>query len=71
MIGTGRYSWIGLDGQLAHGSHWDDIPAEIDELVAFVPDAPPQPHAQEDHELMATFPERFNEAMGRCRRRAG
>lgn len=68
MAGEGRYSWVGLDGELRHGTHWDELPAEMETLVAFVPDAPEPPHTQEDHDLMATFDDRLKEAMSRCRR---
>ena len=68
MAGEGRYSWVDLEGNLQHGSHWDDLPAEMDRIVAFVPDAPPPPHTQEDHDLMATFDDRLQEVMARCRR---
>ena len=56
MAGEGRYSWVGLDGELRHGAHWNDLPAEMDRLVAFVPDMLPEPHTQADHDAMDQFP---------------
>ncbi len=68
MNGQGRYSWVDTEGRLRHGTHWDDLPAEMDRLVAFVPDYPEPPHTAEDHALMATFNGRLQEALSRCRR---
>ena len=68
MTGAGRYSWVGLDGELHHGRHWDDLPADMDRLVAFVPDYPEPPHTDEEHLAMATFTDKLQEAMQRCRR---
>ena len=67
-MGEGRYSWIDLEGVLRHGTHWDDLPAEMDRIVAFVPDAPAPPHTAAEHDAMATFNDRLQEAMRRCRR---
>lgn len=68
MAGEGRYSWVDLGGVQRHATHWDDLPVEMDRLVAFVPDVPPEPHTQADHDLLATFQDRLKEALGRCRR---
>ena len=67
-VGTGRYSWVGLDGRLHEATHWDDLPDRMDWLVAFVPDYPKPPHTEDDHALMATFDDRLHEALARCRR---
>ena len=67
MIGAGRYSWVTLDGELHHGAHWDDLPEEMDSLIAFVPNYPEPPHTEEDHAAMEKFNDRLHEAMGRCR----
>ena len=68
MIGDGRYIWIDLAGSLQTGTHWDDLPKEMDRIIAFIPFHPPEPHTQEDHDKMAMFNERFQETMKRCRR---
>ena len=68
MIGIGIYRWVTLDGVLEHGTHWDDLPERMDRIVAFVPDYPDPPHTQEDHDAMATFNDRLQEALKRCRR---
>ena len=65
---NGTYSWIDLDGRTRHGDHWDDIPAEIDRLVTFVPDSPPPPHSAEEHALMESYEAKLQEVLDRCRR---
>lgn len=68
MNGDGRYSWIDTGGALRHGTHWDDLPAEMDRLVAFVPHYPDPPHTPEEHAMIETFTTRLQEALARCRR---
>lgn len=67
-MGAGRYSWVDVNGVLRHGAHWDELPREMDRLVAFVPDHPEPPHTDADHAAMAAFGPRFEEALARCRR---
>lgn len=67
-MGEGRYSWIDLEGVLHHGTHWDDLPANMDRIVAFVPDHPAPPHTAAEHAAMATFAGKLEEVMHRCRR---
>lgn len=68
MSGQGTYIWIDVHGHQRHGRHWDDIPAEIDRLVCFVPDSPPPPHSAEEHFVMASYDAKLQEVLGRCRR---
>ena len=68
MNGEGRYSWVDPGGALRHGSHWDDLPADMDRLVAFVPDYPAPPHSEEDHATIETYGDKLKEALARCRR---
>ena len=66
--GAGRYSWIDLEGVLHHGTHWDALPAEMDRLVAWVPDTLDPPHTDAEHAAMAGLGARLQEALDRCRR---
>ena len=66
MIGSGRYSWIDLDGDLQHGTHWDDMPEKMQEVISFIPDYPPEPHTEEQHEQIASFVDRLREMIRRC-----
>ena len=67
-MGAGRYRWVDLGGTLREAAHWDDLPAEMDRLVAFVPDHPAPPHTELQHAEVAEFGARLQEALGRCRR---
>ena len=67
-MGEGRYEWIGLDGVHRSATHWDDLPERMDRIVAFLPDALPPPHTEEQHAAMEEFMPRFKEALQRCRR---
>lgn len=66
-VGAGFYQWIDLDGKMQTGNHWDDLPDEMDAIIAFVPDYPEGPHTQIEHEAMETFNHKLQEAMKRCR----
>ena len=68
QIGTGKYVWRGLDGAIHEATHWDDLPAEMDFIIRFSPKAPGEPHTDEDHAAIATFDDRLQEALKRCRR---
>ena len=43
----------------------NDIPEKFDHLIKFVPTEPPEPHTQEDHDYINTFPEKFKEVAKR------
>lgn len=64
--GQGYYQYICMNGYLHECSNWKDIPKVINELPAFVPDVPPQPHSQDDHDYLDTFETKFSEYMSRC-----
>ena len=66
--GQGTYRWLNLDGTYGDGKNWNDLPAEMEALILFLPDAPLDPHTQEEHDYMETFVPRLREAMSRCRR---
>ena len=40
-------------------SNSTDIPDEFDHLIKFVPEEPPEPHTQEDHDFINTFNDKF------------
>ena len=67
-MGEGRYRWVGVDGVSREAEHWDALPAQMDRLVAFVPEYPAPPHTDRDHAEMAALGARLQEALGRCRR---
>jgi len=59
---TGKFVVL-LDGQVVTYTKFEDIPEKFDNLTEFRPDEPPSPHSHEDHELLATFNDKFKELM--------
>jgi len=69
MLGRGAYIVL-VDGELRHLDHWDQIPAEVDAIIKFLPDIPPGPHTHEQHEQIDRLTEIFQSFMQRERRHA-
>lgn len=63
---TGKFQVL-IGGAVHTYRHIDDIPASFDNLIGFEPDFPPEPHTQEDHDLIATFHTKFREIFSRER----
>lgn len=53
------------DGELKTYDKYEDIPQEFDNLVKFLPDFPPGPHTDEQHEEIDGWLEKFVELMKR------
>ncbi len=51
---TGKFVIL-LDGKLQEYNNVSDIPDSFDNLIAFEPVYPPEPHTEEQHEEIATF----------------
>lgn len=47
---------------------YEDIPKEFDNLIAFIPEIPPGPHTDEQHEEIESWLEKFTELMNRERK---
>ncbi len=69
MLGKGKYTVLD-GGELLHFAHWDDLPAEFDAVIEFLPDIPPSPHTHEQHEAIDRLPATFGEFMKRERKHA-
>jgi hypothetical protein len=54
-----------LDGKLIDYENFEDIPDKFDNLIQFLPDIPPGPHTDEQHEEIDRWMERFAELMKR------
>jgi hypothetical protein len=66
---NGVYRYIPCDRrEVVECDHWDDIPQDIAELIAFKPEIPPEPHTAEEHEAIEALPAKLREIMARCRR---
>lgn len=53
------------DGELKTYDKYEDIPLEFDNLIKFLPDFPPGPHTDEQHEEIDGWLEKFVELMKR------
>ena len=47
--------------------NYDDIPMSVDNLIKFEPEYPPEPHTEEQHEMIATYNDKLKELMKRER----
>ena len=63
----GEYS-VKIGDKVFHYTNADDIPEKFDHLIKFVPKEPPEPHTQEDHDYINTFPKKFKEIFAREQR---
>lgn len=54
-----------LDGKLVNYDKYEDIPLEFDNLIEFLPEIPPGPHTDEQHEEIEQWMHRFAELMKR------
>ena len=63
----GEYS-VKIGNKVFDYTNADDIPEKFDHLIKFVPKEPPEPHTQEDHDYINTFPKKFKEIFAREQR---
>ena len=47
--------------------NYDDIPMSFDNLIRFEPEVIPEPHTEEEHEIMESYNEKLKELMKRER----
>ena len=59
-----------IDDKLVTITKWEDIPEKFDHVIKFLPDVPPEPHTEEDHEEMAQWNTRLQELMEKERARS-
>ncbi len=52
-----------VNGKLNKYTRWEDIPEEVDHVIKFVFDVPPEPHTQEDHDEIHLWHDRFKQLM--------
>ena len=52
-------------GVLTTYSRFEDIPKVFDHVIKFHPHTPPEPHTEEEHQLIATFVDKLNELASR------
>ena len=54
-----------LNGVIKRYTDFDDIPLVFDNLIRFEPEIIPEPHTEEEHELMETYNDKLKELMNR------
>jgi len=54
-----------LNGVIKRYTDFDDIPLVFDNLIRFEPEIIPEPHTEEEHELMETYNDKLKELMSR------
>ena len=54
-----------VNGELKTYDRYEDIPDEFDHVIKFLPDYPPEPHTEEEHQLIATFVDKLKELASR------
>lgn len=54
-----------IDGKVVVYERYEDIPEHFDNVVAFLPDIPPGPHTDEQHEEITDWMVKFAELMKR------
>lgn len=69
-LGAGRYA-VRVGNEVRRFTHWDDIPESFDNLIEWIPDIPPEPHTQAEHEWIEGLPDKFRKALAKERRNAG
>ena len=60
----GEYT-VKIGNKLFDYTNVDDIPKKFDHLIKFVPTSPPEPHSEEEHELIDSFMDKFTEIQKR------
>ena len=59
-----------VNGELVSYDSYEDIPNDFEHVIRFIPDVPPEPHTEEDHEEMALWNTRLQKLMEKERARS-
>lgn len=51
---TGSFKIL-VNGELITYTNYNDIPEKFDNVIEFLPDYPPGPHTEEEHDYMETY----------------
>ena len=55
------------DGELTTYKNYNDIPESFDNVIEFIPEIPPEPHTEEQHEEIGEWNNKLKELMKRER----
>ena len=61
---------VRVGSELQTFTRYEDIPAEFDHLIEFLPEIPPPPHTDQQHEEIEAWQPRFEQLMERERARS-
>jgi len=50
-------------GVLETYTEYEDIPSDFDNVIKFLPEIPPEPHTEEQHEEIGQWPNRLQRLM--------
>ena len=59
-----------INGELVLYDKYEDIPEDFEHVIRFIPDIPPEPHTEDEHEEMAKWNIRLQELMEKERARS-
>ena len=59
-----------INGELVLYDKYEDIPEDFEHVIRFIPDVPPEPHTEEDHEEMTLWNTRIQKLMEKERARS-
>ena len=59
-----------INGELVLYDKYEDIQEDFEHVIRFIPDVPPEPHTEEDHEEMALWNTRLQKLMEKERARS-
>ena len=52
-----------VNGELVTYDKYEDIPETFEHVIKFLPDVPPEPHTEEEHEEIQEWNNKFQELM--------
>jgi hypothetical protein len=56
-------------GEIKEYDDFNNIPEDIDNIIKFLPEIPEGPHTHEEHELIDSFNDVFQEKMNKLRKK--
>lgn len=52
-----------INGEKVTVNQWEDVPTVFDHVIKFLPEIPPEPHTEEQHEEIEKWPSRLQQLM--------
>jgi len=57
-----------VDGKLVTVHSWEEVPERFDHVIKFLPEIPPEPHTEEQHEEIEQWNSRLQNLMQKERK---